>query len=68
MGGQQHSLVMEMVAGDDGAAGPSRLEYYQHKTASPSPTRPAYSKRNTSHLYPHDARALARGKDAHAYS
>jgi len=28
MGRQQRSLAMEMVAGDDGAAGPLRLEYY----------------------------------------
>jgi len=35
---------MEMEVGDDGAAGPSRLGYYKHQTASFS-----YSKRNTCH-------------------
>jgi len=27
-----------MEVGDDGAAGPSRLGYYKHQTASPRPT------------------------------
>jgi len=28
MGGRQHSLVMDMEAGDDGTVGASRLGYY----------------------------------------
>jgi len=40
----RRSLAIETKVGDDGAAGPSRLGYYKHQTASFS-----YSKRNMCH-------------------
>jgi len=61
-----HSLVMEMDVGD---VGPSRLGYYN--------TKQQICKRNTCHVgltctrifwHAHALCALARGKDAHAYS
>jgi len=69
--GRWHSLAIEMEVGDDGTAWPSRLGYYKHQTASFS-----YSKRNTCHARLTCTHiwsalivcALARGKDAHAYS
>jgi len=61
---RRHSLAMEVR--DDGAVGPSQFGYYKHQTASP--TAPYL------HAHPHliwcthIVCALARGKDAHAYS
>jgi len=34
--GRRRSFAMEMEVGDDGTAGPSRLGYYKHQTASPT--------------------------------
>ena len=33
---RRRSLAMEMEVGDDGAAGPLQLGYYNHQTASPT--------------------------------
>jgi len=63
------SLAMEMEVGDDRAAGPSRLGYYKHQRASPTANVTRATRASLAPAY--DARivcALARGKDAHAYS
>jgi len=44
MYGWQRPLAMELEVGDNGTAGPSRLGYYKHQTASPLFS---YSKHNT---------------------
>jgi len=69
MYGRRRSLAMKLEVGDDGTAGPSRLGYYKPRTASPllsymymQRAAPAYDACTCIGC------ALARGKDAHAYS
>jgi len=62
---------MEMEVGDDGAAGPSWLGYYKHKTASPKPTANVTRASRVSLAPAYDTRivcTLARSKNAHVYS